>query len=177
MTALTLVDDAGRRVLTMTWTRVTVGAAVLVPPVVAVAVTLRVLDGAAWWPAPLLVALVPFAVLLPDSGIPGFVLAGIGAWWLAAVREPPVVATVLVAACLLVFHVATAQAAAGPPGCVASAAVVRPLLLRTAGVLVVTAGLALAAFVVDERVGAPPVLVAAALVAVAGLPWAFSARR
>lgn len=178
MSSLSLLDDAGRRVLTVTVTRVVVGAAMVLPPLVAVVVTWQVADsGSPWWPAPLLVALVPFAAALPDSGIPGLVLAGTGAWWLAAVHEPSLPATLLVAACFLVFHVATAHAAAGPPGCRPSAVVVGSLVARTGGLMAITAGVAAAAAPVDEVVGTPPVLVAAALVAVAALPWALSSSR
>lgn len=175
--ALSLEDAAGRRLLTVTLTRVAVAAAVLVPAVVAIAVTWRLSVDLAWWPVPLLVVLLAVAAALPDSGIPAFFLAGLGAWWLAAVREPPVSATLAVAACLLGFHVAIAHAAAGPPGCEPSGAVVRSLLGRTAGVLVITAGLAVIALLVDDVSGAPPVLVAVTLVAVAALPWLVSTRR
>lgn len=175
MSALTVEDAAGRRLLTVTLGRVLTGAALVLPAVAAIVVTWR-LAGAAWWAVPVLAALVGVAAALPDSGIPAFVLAGVGAWWLAAVREPPVSGTLTVAACLLVFHVACAHSAAGPPGCVPSAAVVRSLLLRTVGVLAITAALAVIALLVDDVSGAPPVLVAATLVAVATLPWAVSRR-
>lgn len=171
MSALVVEDAGGRRLLTLTLVRALAAASVVVPGLAAVVVVLAVAHGAPWWPAPVLAGLVVVAAVVPDSGSPALFLAGLGSWWLAVVREPPVAATVAVAGCGLLLHVACARAASGPPGCVPSAGVVGRLAVRTVGVLAATAVLAVAVTPVDDVTGTPPVLVAAALLVVAALPW------
>lgn len=178
MSALVVEDAGGRRLLTLTLVRALSTVSVLGPGLAAVLAVLAMApDGSPWWPAPVLLALVVVAAGMPDSGVPALALVGVGSWWLAVVRDPPMVATVAVAACGLLFHLACARAASGPSGCVPSPAVIGRLAARAAGVLLVTAAIAALATLVEDHSGeggdpgVTSVLLAAALLAVAALPW------
>jgi hypothetical protein len=86
-----------------------------------------------------------------------------------AAADAPLAASLVVAAALLLFHVATAHAAAGPPGRAADRASVTRLAGRSALVLVGTGAVWLVA-AAAEGVVVPPAVLGAALLAAGALP-------
>lgn len=172
MSGLVIEDRAGRRVATITLGRTLLQAAVALPvPVASVVTWSAAPSGAPWWPVPVLAVLALGSAALPDSGAPLVTLAALCAWWLVAVPEPGTAPTLAVATCAVVFHLAAALAAAGPPGIASPPDVAGRLALRAAVLLAVAAALALAATAAEHRSVPPPLVVAVTLLLAGALPW------
>lgn len=175
LTGFVLEDRDGTQLLTITIPGVVVRALTIAPVAVAIAVLHRLAPDALWWPSLAVLLLAVGSAALPDSAAGLATLGGLVAWWLVAVPEPGVWSAFVVAACGLVFHVALAHAAAGPPGCGPTLAVVGRLAARCTGVLLATGGVA-AVVTAAEDWGEPPALVVGFTLALVGaLPW-FAAR-
>ncbi|KAA1418611.1 hypothetical protein F0U44_08920 [Nocardioides humilatus] len=172
MTTAFLVEDRdGTRLLTLTVPGIVVRLLTVLPVLVALAALHRIAPGAAWWPSAILAAMAAVSAEVPDSGAGLVTLGGLVAWWLLATDQAGTGWALLVAACGLVFHVALAHAAAGPPGCAPTTAVVARLAVRCAVVLLVTAAIALVVEVAEEW-GEPPTLIVGGTLAIVGaLPW------
>lgn len=173
---LAVVDRRGRRLGTVSWARALTWLGVIGPVFVVTVLMTRVAPDAPWWPGPVLLALAVATAGLPDSPIGMVTIAGAGAWWVAVAEDAPRSASPLVAGALLVFHLATAHAAAGPPGRVADPGSVLRLVRGAAPVLAATFALCLVAVAAEDRVVVPPVVLGAALLAVAGVPLLVSRR-
>lgn len=176
VTGLVLEDRSGTRLLTITVPGAVGRLLTIAPVVVALLALHHLAPGTPWWPSVLVALLAVVAAELPDSGVGLFALGGLVAWWLTAVRDPTTGWAFLMACCGVVFHLALAHAAAGPPGCVPSRAVAARLAMRCGWLLLATGALAL---VVEgaEDWREPPTLVVGVTLALAGaLPW-LAARR
>ncbi|WP_183095923.1 hypothetical protein [Nocardioides stalactiti] len=172
VTGLVVTDRDGSRLLTLTLPGLVTRLCVVLPVFLALVVVDRLAPEAPWWPPLVLVVLAAAAAELPDTSVGLVTLGGLVAWWLHAVTGPSEWWALLVAGCGLAFHTALAHAAAGPPGCTPTWAVVRRLAARCTGVLLVTGALALVVEIAEEG-GEPPLLVVGlALALVAALPWA-----
>lgn len=162
----------GRRVQVLSpfWLLVRVA---VVAPVGVVTFLIRHADPAAQlWPGIVLAVLALFAADVADSDLGLVVLGGTVVWWGVALSDAGLVAAVVVAGCLLVQHLALAAAAAPPPDAAPERGVVLRLAARGAVVWAVGAVPALAALAVAGRFEAGALLVAVALLVVAGSAWA-----
>jgi hypothetical protein len=169
-TGLAVVDRRGRRLGTLTWAGALTWLAVIAP-IFAVAVWLtRVAPDTPWWPGPALLVLAVATAALPDSPTGLVTITGACAWWVVAATDEPLSGSIVVAAALLVFHVATAHAAAGPPGRTTDRASVLRLAGRSALVLAATTALWLVAMAAEGRVVVPPVVLGAALLTAGAVP-------
>ncbi|RHW27954.1 hypothetical protein D0Z08_06625 [Nocardioides immobilis] len=176
LTGFVVEDRDGTRLLTITIPGIVVRILTIVPVVTALGVLHLVAPETPWWPSLVLVLLAVISAEVPDSGAGLVTLAGLVSWWLLAVPEDTVWWALLVATCGLVFHVALAHAAAGPPGATPTWAVVRQLAGRCGLVLLVTTGLAVVVEVAEEWGEPPAVLVGITLALIGILPW-LAARR
>ncbi|MDZ5622976.1 hypothetical protein [Nocardioides bizhenqiangii] len=171
VTGFVLEDRDGTQLLTLTIPGIVVRVLTVAPIAVALAELHRVAPDVSWWPSFALLVLAVGSAGLPDSGVGLVTLGGLVAWWLVAVQQPATWSALVVGCCGLVFHVALAHAAAGPPGFAPTRAVVGRLALRCAGVLLATGGVAAVVEVAEEG-GEPPVVVVAITLALVGaLPW------
>jgi hypothetical protein len=176
VTGFVLEDRDGTQLLTITVPGIVVRLMTVAPVVIAVGALHRVAPDVPWWPSVLLVLMAVVSASLPDTGAGLVTLGGLVAWWLISVEESAVWWGLLVACCGLVFHVALAHAAAGPPGCTPTWPAVGRLARRCAGVLLATVGLAVVVEAAEEW-GEPPTLVVVLTLALVGaLPW-LAARR
>ena len=176
LTGFVLEDRDGTRLLTITIPGIVVRLLTIAPIGVALGALHLVAPGTPWWPSALVLLLAVISAELPDSGTGLVTLAGLVSWWLLTVPEDTVWWALLVAGCGLVFHVALAHAAAGPPGAAPTRAVVGQLARRCAVVLLMTAALAVVVEAAEEWGEPPAVLVAITLALVGVLPW-LAARR
>ncbi len=176
VSGVSVVDRSGRRLITLDRPRVLTWLAVVGPVLFAVDTLRRLAPGAPPWPLIAIVLLAAIAAEVPDSGVGLLVTIGYGVWWLLVSPDPGPGNALVVGLMLLVFHLALAQAAAGPPGCRPSAAAVGSLVVRGEAVAVATCCVALVAAFAPGRPVSPPALVALAVLALASLPW-FLGRR
>ncbi len=173
---ISVVDRSGRRLITVDKPRVLTWLAVVVPVLLAVDTLRRVAPEAPPWPLVAIVLLAAVAVELPDSFVGLLVIVGYGVWWLLVAPYPGPGTALAVGLMLLVFHLALAQAAAGPPGCRPTAAAVGSLVVRGEAVAVVTCCVALVAAFGPGRLVSPAALVGVSVLALASLPWLLARR-
>lgn len=168
---LVLLDREGRRLVTLGWAPLLRRAAIIGPVVVVLVTVAQVAPERPWWPAPALVLFAVVTAELPDSGIGLATVGGAGAWWAVAATDAPLAGSLLVAVALLACHLATAHAAAGPPGRVAEPATWLRLLGTALPLVAATVAVFAVSLAADGRVVVPTVALAAALLAAAALPW------
>lgn len=173
---ISVVDRSGHRLITIDKPRVLTWLAVVVPVLFAVDTLRRLAPEAPPWPLIAIVLLAVVAAGIPDSGAGLLVIVGYGAWWLLVAPYPGPGTALVIGLVLLVFHLALAQAAAGPPGCRPSAAAVGSLVVRGEAVAVVTCCVALVAAFGPGRLVSPAAFVGLSVLALASLPWLLARR-
>ncbi|MGN6160526.1 MAG: hypothetical protein ACTHOG_02370 [Marmoricola sp.] len=166
---LALQTRHGRRIWLFSWSQLAIVGMQLGTAVGMAVIAIASSSNAAMWPAALVLALVLWAVVVPDSEAALLALLVYGTWWLAADRAASGMATLVAAWLALGFHLSVALAAAAPLGATVSPGVVRSLVRDVGLVMAFTLGALLVATVARGHAVTSSGLVVAAGLMLIGL--------